>query len=137
MPLHKYKQAVQYLFVLMSQHNLTGIKDALDSDCVVHHADLPEGSGGREAYLQLLSATFDAFPDARVRVDEIVGEGNPVAVRYTFAGTQRGEYLGIAPAGKEVKITGIGIFRMSGNKVDEMWLQPDRLGLMRQLGALP
>jgi predicted ester cyclase len=57
-----------------------------------------------------------------------------VATRTTFHGTHKGEYRSIAPAGKQVTVTGIGILRIANGKIQEGWLNTD---LMQQLGAGP
>ena len=77
------------------------------------------------------------IPDLQVTIEELVAEGDKVAVRRSYAGTHRGELLGISPTGKQVRIGGISIFRLAGGKIAEHWEQLDRLALMQQLGALP
>ena len=57
--------------------------------------------------------------------------------RYTGRGTQQGELIGIAPTGKSVELTGIGVQRVSGGKLVEEWGEWDQLGMMRQLGVIP
>jgi hypothetical protein len=53
-------------------------------------------------------------------------------------GTHQGEFRGIAPTGKRITVTGIGIFRFSDEgKVVESWDNFDQLGMMRQLGPSP
>ena len=52
-------------------------------------------------------------------------------------GTHQGEFRGIAPTGKRVTVTGIGIFWFSDGKVVESWDNFDQLGMMRQLGVIP
>ncbi len=40
------------------------------------------------------------------------------------------------PTGKEVEITSIGMSRIEGGKIAEYWSNPDRLGMMQQLGHI-
>jgi predicted ester cyclase len=51
-------------------------------------------------------------------------------------GTHEGEFRGIAPTGKQITVTGIGIFRFSDGKVVESWDNFDQLGMMQQLGVV-
>jgi predicted ester cyclase len=44
--------------------------------------------------------------------------------------------MGIAPSGKEVEFTGISFYRIEGGKIVQSWNSEDRLGLMRQIGAV-
>jgi len=78
-----------------------------------------------------------AFPDVRLTIEDMVAEGDKVAVRWAWSGTHRGEYMGIAPTGKEVTYTGITIHRITGGKIVESWDEVDNLGLMQQLGVAP
>ena len=48
-----------------------------------------------------------------------------------------GGLLGIPPTGKQVRIGGISIFRLTEGKIAEHWEQLDRLALMQQLGVIP
>jgi hypothetical protein len=57
-----------------------------------------------------------------------------VALRFTFRGTHQGEFISIAPTGKQVTIPGIDIFRVADGKIVELWGQEDMLGMMQQLG---
>jgi predicted ester cyclase len=77
------------------------------------------------------------LPDLRVTIEELVAEGDKVAVRRSYAGTHRGELLGVPPTGKQLQLGGISIFRLTGGKIAEHWEQLDRLTLMQQLGVVP
>lgn len=55
--------------------------------------------------------------------------------RYTGRGTHRGEFLGVAPTGREVTISGVTIFRLREGRLVEGWDYYDGLGLLRHLGA--
>jgi len=57
--------------------------------------------------------------------------------RYTVRGTHKGEFMGIAPTGKSITLTGILISRFAGDKVVEDWNNYDALGMLQQLGVTP
>jgi steroid delta-isomerase-like uncharacterized protein len=78
-----------------------------------------------------------AFPDGRSQIEDLIAEGDRVVARWTDGGTQHGEWMGIAPTGKRVTITGIDIYRIEQGKIAEYWCSEDELGLLRQLGAAP
>ena len=103
---------------------------------VAHAPGLP-GSLDSEAWTQFIASFTEAFPDIRLTVEDIFSEGDMVAARISFHGTQRGEFQGIPPTNKEVAFSSIEIDRMVGGKVQEPWFELDQLGLMRQLGAIP
>jgi steroid delta-isomerase-like uncharacterized protein len=76
-----------------------------------------------------------AFPDLRMEVDLILGEGELVAARWTTDGTNTGQWTGRPPTGERARFSGVNIFRFHDGKVVELWNHRDDLGLMQQLGA--
>ena len=104
----------------------------------VYHApgvvDLPPGP---EAFKQLVSGFFAAFPDMRLTIEDLIAEGDTVAARLTYRGTHQGEFQGIAPTGKQISMSSIDVVRIAGGKIVEEWESPDFLGLLQQLGAIP
>lgn len=106
-------------------------------ESVVTHGyppDLPANLDGLKAFYAML---FAAFPDAKVEFDDIVSEGEKIAIRYTFYATHRGDFMGVSPTEKEVSISGITILRILGGKIVERSQSADLMGLMQQLGAIP
>jgi len=70
-------------------------------------------------------------------VEDQIGDGDRVCTRWTLNATHKGEFMGIAPTGRKVVMTGTTVFRFGEHgKIVEGWWQYDRLGLMAQLGAL-
>jgi predicted ester cyclase len=59
-----------------------------------------------------------------------------VVTRWTARGTHVGEFQGIPPTGREVRVAGTDIDRIIDGKTVECWVQMDQLGLMQQLGAI-
>ena len=92
---------------------------------------------GAEGYKQVLTRFCASFADNEIAVDDLIAEGDKVAVRWTYRGTHQGEFRGIPPTGKQVTLTGITIYRTAGGKVVEERGAEDLLGLLQQLGALP
>ena len=97
------------------------------------------GPAGKAEMRSFFHDLFDAFPDFKLEILDLVVDDDRAAVRWRVTGTFNGSrsFQGLAPTGKQVDITGIGIFRFSGGKVVESWDNFDQLGLMRQLGAIP
>jgi predicted ester cyclase len=81
---------------------------------------------------------FEAsFPGYRLEVEDILVDGDKVAMRATFRGVQRGDFLGIAPEGREVSAPLTIIYRLESGKIAEHWMNADMLSLLQQLGAAP
>ncbi len=75
------------------------------------------------------------FPDFHVTTDDLIAEGDKVAQRWTARGTHKGELLGWAATGRQVKAGGISIFRIAGGRIVEHTAFGDELCFLRQLGA--
>ncbi len=70
-------------------------------------------------------------------VDDILAEDDRVMVRWTFYGTQQGEFAGLPATYRQISYTGINIFRIADGKIVEIWDMLDHLSLWQQLGVLP
>jgi len=80
---------------------------------------------------------FAAFPDLRGRTETMVAEGEWVTERLTVSGTQKGEFLGIAPTGRKASWEVIAMYRLADGKVVKHHAQGDVNSILRQLGAQP
>ena len=78
-----------------------------------------------------------AFPDISFTIEDMVAEGDRVAVRVTSKGTHKGEFMGIAPTGNKIEMTNTSIYGIADGKLAEYWGTVDTLRLMQQLGAIP
>ncbi len=109
---------------------------------VVFHSP-PGTPPGWESMKQIVASFRTAFPDVRISVEDEVAEGDRAVARWTMTGTHRGPYLNhlktvMLPTGKRISAEGIDIWCYDGNgKWVECWSSFDRLGLLRQLGAIP
>jgi steroid delta-isomerase-like uncharacterized protein len=86
---------------------------------------------------QFLTAFWSAFPDLSHKIENIVAEGDKVAVRVINTGTHKGEFLGIPPTNKKVSFVGVGFLTIRDDKIVEQWSVNDTMGLMQQIGAIP
>src|SRR5439155_20587747 len=84
----------------------------------------------------LYSDYATAFTDFRINPDDTLADGNKVVVRYTFTGTHKGALAAIPASGKQVTVQGIAVFRLAGDKADEVRFVWDKFALMQQIGAL-
>lgn len=100
--------------------------------------DAPPGYGrDLEGFRRLIATFRAAFPDLHITIEEELAEGDKVIHRGYGTGTHRGDFQGVPPTGKQVKIKYIDIWRVANGKMVENWVQMDLLGLMQQLGVVP
>ncbi len=77
-----------------------------------------------------------AFPDLHLVNEDILVDGDKVAVRSTFTGTHQGDLFGIPPTGRHIEAMAIDIHRLEGGRIAETWHVEDWLTVLGQLGAL-
>jgi steroid delta-isomerase-like uncharacterized protein len=86
---------------------------------------------------QFYAAFWSAFPDLSAKIEEMVAEGDKVAIRVINTGTHKGEFLGMPPTYKKVSFVGVGFLTIRDGKIIEQWSVNDTMGLMQQIGAIP
>ncbi len=127
----------RFLKEIFGGGNLELVDEIFALDYVLHDPSVPGEVSGPEGMKRYISMYRAAFPDTSFSVEDQIAEGDRVVYRWTFRGTHRGELMGIAPTEKQVTITGITVDRISGGKIEEEWNNFYRLGVLRQLGAVP
>jgi predicted ester cyclase len=116
--------------------------DALDplfEPNFVQHNGVPMLPPGLEGAKQAHQMSKQAFPDRRTRIEDMLADGDQVAVRIRMTGTNQGglPWFGIPANGKSVDTEWISIYRLSNGKVVEHRAVMDLVTLMQQLGAMP
>ena len=97
----------------------------------------PPLPAGPEGYRLLINGYRTAFPDLQMTVDDMVAEGDKVAVRWTARGNNTGPLMNMPASGKAATVTGISILTISGGKVAEQRSNWDTLGMLQQFGVIP
>lgn len=92
---------------------------------------------GPAGYIEIIEMMRGGFPDIQWTLEETVVEGDTIAARYMMHGTHRGPFFGVPPTGKKIAVQALNIYRLSHGKIASEVGQPDLLGLMQQIGALP
>lgn len=136
----KENKALMRRFFEESNKGKAAAMAVIDELCAinfVYHGGGGEEIRGLKDYKQSTSEMYNASPDVHFTIDDMVAEGDKVAVRFTLTGTHKGEIMGIPPTNKKLTIWGINIYRVVGGKFVEGWERADTLGLMQQLGVVP
>src|SRR5215216_3859474 len=89
---------------------------------------------GINEFTTAIATVRAGFPDLHFTIHDEIAEADKVVIRWTVTGTQRGDFLGHPASGKTIDVTGINIFRIAGERVQEIWVNMDRLGEAVQLG---
>ena len=111
------------------------VDELLADDFVAH--TWPSTGRPKDDLKAAIDRAAAGLSDPEFTIEDVIAEGDRVAVRLTTAATQVGEFMGMPPSGKRYSIEEIHIFRLRDGKVVEHWHQFDQMGMMRQLGLMP
>jgi steroid delta-isomerase-like uncharacterized protein len=121
---------------VVNRNDYSVVEELLAPGYQAHFPGAP-GPIDRDGHRGMVEMFAAAFPDWEEQIQDVVAEGDRVVLRVTAGGTHEGEFQGMAPTGKTVEITGMGIVRVENGKIAESWWEFDAIGLMQQLGAIP
>ena len=88
-----------------------------------------------EGVERFVSQFLLSFPNLQHTIEEMIEEGNSVAVRFSAHGTHTRQWMHFAPTGKSIHYTGITLARIAGGKIVEHHTWWDKLELVKQLGG--
>jgi steroid delta-isomerase-like uncharacterized protein len=91
-----------------------------------------QGPGGMAGQIALFR---HAMPDYAVEHQDIIVQGDKVAVRNTVSGTHQGAFMGHEPTGKRIEMRTMDVHRVRDGKIITTWHLEDFAGLMGQLTA--
>ena len=131
------KAIVRRFWGVWEEGNIGLVDDLLSPDNVNHSpgsTDQPEGPEGVRAVVTMFRS---GMPDLRVIIEDMIAQGDKVAVRYTLEGTHEGELVGVPPTGQRLSIKSISVEQVSDGKIREHWRITDSLDMMQQLGVIP
>ena len=125
-----------YIEEVFNGHHLDSLEKYWAEEMMSHWMG-QETLRGLSAWREGMTGFLTAFPDAVYTLDDLFCAGDRGVWRGSWKATQRGEWEGIAPSGHNAQWTVIIIGRFVDGKLVEDWVEYDRLGLFRQLGAIP
>ena len=127
---------VRRWFQAINDRDMAAERAARADEFLAHVPGMPLSLGGDE-WETFLGIFFDGFPDMQLVVEDVVAQGDRVAVRWTLYGTHDGEFFGSPPTGESVTMSAIEINRVVDGKIVEHWVELDQLGILQQVGAIP
>jgi predicted ester cyclase len=131
----KYRWATEEAWL---KGNVDAMDEVLDPDVITHRPPFPDTKGA-EVVKQSQLASREAFADIRFNWDEMIGEGNTIACRWTLRAKHTGvsPLTPVPPTGKELVLQGGWFLYLKGGKIAEVFAYSDNLGLLQQLGVVP
>jgi steroid delta-isomerase-like uncharacterized protein len=136
MPTEEHKAAYRRIIEAVNAGDFDAL-DALFAPDMVDRNPVPAQVPGLAGFKQWMATARRSFPDLRGTVEQVLAEGDLVAGRVIWRGTQAGPFAGVAPTGRFVAFEAYHIARFEGGRVAEWWGNADIFGALTQLGALP
>lgn len=128
------KDAARRVIAAYNAKDAAILETLLATDFRQHSPGVPPS---RDAFFKFVEASYQAFPDGRFDVEDMIAEGDKVLLRWTFRGTHLGiwPYRVAPPTGKVITFPGMDLWRFDDDrKLVEAWFIADMLGMMTQLG---
>lgn len=110
------------------------VQEVLDPGFRSH--DWPKDSRtGVEGFYDFYDPVLQTFPDTHYLVNDLIAEDDKVTVYWSLIGTQKGEFMGMPPTNKEIRMDGIAIYRVEKGKLMERWVVYDLFAMVEQIKA--
>jgi steroid delta-isomerase-like uncharacterized protein len=126
------QELVRRLLAAINSQDYDALPNLVASDYVYRAPG--EELQGVEGLQGLLSAYHQGFPDLKLIIQDMFGDGDRVATAFTFTGTHDGELMGVPATGRRVRVDGIIHSRVEGGRIVEEWELLDLATLYEQLG---
>jgi predicted ester cyclase len=122
MSIAQNKSLVQKYLDAVNAGDLETLRSILSPELLQDHKDA----------LAWIEATFD---DHLLKITEIIAEDDKVAIRVDSSGRHTGEWMGIAPSGKEWSNYGVYFCRIEDAKIVDIWWLFDVPNHIKELGG--
>lgn len=128
------RDLVQRFAALCNDHDFDGLDAVIAPGYQQHNPMVPDGLEGIQ---QGFADFLRVFPDLTVTLDAVIAEGDLVAARFTWTGTQRSEFFGVPASGRTATWASTDWWRTQDGKLVEHWDVVDWAGLTAQLTTEP
>jgi steroid delta-isomerase-like uncharacterized protein len=91
---------------------------------------------GREEIERVYRVWLTAFPDLALTVTDLVIDGERVVQLLDVVGTHAGDFLGLAPTGRRLHVTGAFVYTIRDNLIVHERRILDFTGVLVQVGVL-
>ncbi len=127
-------QIMQKLFEAANAHDVDRILEFVDDAYVAETDTLPGPIEGRGGYRQALQMYYEAFPDVRYDIEQMIGSGDFVVTRVRLSGTHQGKFRDNPATNRRFGFHLCHFDRLKNGKIVHGWVYWDTATLLRQLG---
>ena len=118
----------------LNRQDVEGVLAFYTDDVVFDDASLEEPLRGKPAMRQYMADFFAGFPDLRVELRQLMGDGRVAAAEYELVGTHLGELDGHPATGKSFRVRALSVYEYNGERFTREAFYWDSATMLRQLG---
>jgi steroid delta-isomerase-like uncharacterized protein len=135
MNIEKNKELMKKFETMINTADDNMAEQLVASDAPFYTPASPEPLYGGKGYLSIVHWMRSGFSDVQWKIEDMVGEGNKVAVRWALTGTHDGEFMGVAPTGIKFKTTVMNFyyFNEEGKVINDIAAE-GMIGFLKPLG---
>jgi steroid delta-isomerase-like uncharacterized protein len=127
------KELVRGFWSAIDKNDFAKLKELTADDFSIKAPGLTEPMKLEDVF-QAIKTHYAAFPDWKHSIEDMVIEGDKVAVKLLQNGTHKGVFEGIPPTDKKLTLPTLCLMVIANRKIRELWALEDYLGFYQQLG---
>ncbi len=130
--------AVKAFYNVYNQRNPDLTEDAVAPHWVTNPQLAPDQQPGPAGMRQVYAGAGSIFASIALKIDDVIAQGDRVAVRNHLTVVQSAPFLGVAGSEAPVTFMGVDVHRLGADgKIVETWHVEDWLSFLLQRGVLP
>ena len=91
---------------------------------------------GRAAVAESFRKLFTAFPDWKLKVEQLIIDGARVAIVFSTNATHSADFMGLPATGRTAQVSGVLVQRLGESTIEEELRLYDFTALLLQVGVL-
>jgi steroid delta-isomerase-like uncharacterized protein len=136
------KLVPRFMLDVWNDKNIETTKLIWSEDIVFHSPIDGSTIEGFDALLDFAHQVLGAYTDFHYEVQDVIVDRDKVVLRMVQTGKHTGDYFGLPPTGRRVRMNEVFIFRVAprgpvGVMIEEVWLLLNILHLTQQMGLFP
>ena len=135
--LEVHKAAMKRFEIMINTADSNIAKELVADNAAFYTPASPTPLYGGEGYLSVVHWMRQSFPDVHWKLEDMVAEGNVVAVRWTLSGTHEGEFMGMPATGKHISTSVMNFYYFNNeDKIINDIAAEGMIGILRGIGML-
>jgi steroid delta-isomerase-like uncharacterized protein len=115
--------------------DVTALANLYAADCKVT-SPMFGAMQGRAAVAESFKRLFKAFPDWKLKTEQLIVQDDRAAIVFSTTATHSAEFMGLPATGRTAKVTGVLVQRLDDNEIEEELRLYDFTALLVQVGVL-